>query len=93
MSMTMNSGSAVQTPLAHGRHDLIGSDRAAIDSAPKPVNVPISRTRWAPLTTTSASSSRARASPLIIPGVVVSWRVASATPARCGGGGEVCATA
>ncbi len=27
MSMTMNSGSAVQTPLAHGRHDLIGSDR------------------------------------------------------------------
>ena len=27
MSMTMNSGSAVQSPLAHGRHDLIGSDR------------------------------------------------------------------
>jgi hypothetical protein len=27
MSMTMNSGSAVQTPLARGRHDLIGSDR------------------------------------------------------------------
>jgi len=27
MSMTMNSGSAVQTALAHGRHDLIGSDR------------------------------------------------------------------
>src|ERR1700761_6288478 len=26
-NMTMNSGSAVQTPLAHGRHDLIGSDR------------------------------------------------------------------
>ena len=27
MTTTMNSGSAVQTPLAHGRHDLIGSDR------------------------------------------------------------------
>ena len=27
MSMTMNSGNAMSTPLAHGRHDLIGSDR------------------------------------------------------------------
>jgi hypothetical protein len=27
MSMTMNSGVATQSPLAHGRHDLIGSDR------------------------------------------------------------------
>ena len=27
MSMTMNSGNARSTPLAHGRHDLIGSDR------------------------------------------------------------------
>src|SRR4029077_12077416 len=27
MSMTMNSGNAMSTSLAHGRHDLIGSDR------------------------------------------------------------------
>ena len=27
MSMTMNSGNAMSTPVAHGRHDLIGSDR------------------------------------------------------------------